>query len=161
MEETRAAGGKEFVFSIIWTIALLFIGKYIIFALPQYKVIGAIITILMFCVLGFFVLTRYAAVYTYTLKNDRFRANRKIGRRNKETDFALSSVMMVTKRKPDKKVKYTQTMRASVFSAKNIWYIVYEKSGAPNMLVCEISKNMADKVRSRAKNTKLHSAERD
>lgn len=161
MEETRAAGGKEFVFSVLWTILLLLIGKYIIFALPQYKVIGTIITILMFCVLGFFVLTRYAAVYTYTLKNDRFRANRKIGHRNKETDFALSGVRVVTKRRPDKKVKHIQTMRTSVFSSKNIWYIVYDKNGVSNMLVCEISKNMADKIRSRAKNTKLHSAERD
>lgn len=152
MEEKRAAGGKEFIFAVLWAVILLFIGKYIIFILPSYKIIGTIITIIMFCVLGFFVLTRYAAVYTYTFKNDRIRVNRSIGHRNKEVDFAVSEVKSVTRQRPSDAPKYTQTMRTSVFSQKNIWYIVYEKNRVRNMLVCEISKNMADKIKSRSKN---------
>ena len=42
-------------------------------------------------------------------------------------------------------------MKTKVFSQKDIWYIVYEKNKADNMLVCEISKKMADKIKSRAK----------
>lgn len=154
MEETRTAGGKEFVFSVIWAIILLVIGKYIIFILPQYKVIGAIITILMFCVLAFFVLTRYSAVYTYLVKDDIVRINRKIGHRNKEIEFYMSDVKSVTKQKPSNAPKQTWTMRTTVFSKKDLYYVVYEKNRVPNMLVFEPSKKMADKIKSRAKNRK-------
>lgn len=151
MEETRTGGGREFFFSVIWAVILLIIGNCIITALPRYKIIGTIITILMFCVLGFFVLTRYSAVYTYSLKNDRLRVNRKIGHRNKELDFAMSSVKSVTKRRPAKTPKRIQNMKTKVFSQKDIWYVVYEKDRSDNMLVCEISKKMADKIKNRAK----------
>ena len=120
MEETRTGGGKEFVFSMIWAVVLLFIGKILIEALPNYKIIGTVITILMFCVLGFFVLTRYSAIFTYSLKNDRLRVNRKIGHRNKEVDFAMSSVKSVTKHRPDKAPKNIQNMKNRDF---NIWNV--------------------------------------
>ncbi|MCC8160054.1 MAG: hypothetical protein LIO53_01815 [Oscillospiraceae bacterium] len=154
MEETRTGGGKEFIFAVIWSIVLIFAGEYIIYLLPSWKAVGIIVTILMFCVLGFFVLTRYAAVYTFSLKNDRLRVNRKIGHRNKEVDFAVSDVKSVTRQRPSDAPKYIQTTRTSVFSRKNIWYVVYEKNRVRNMLVCDMSKNMADKLKSRAKNTK-------
>lgn len=154
MEETRTGGGKEFIFAVIWSIVLIFIGEYIVYLMPSWKIMGIIITILMFCVLGFFVLTRYAAIYTFSLKNDRLRVNRKIGHRNKEVDFAVSDVKSVTRQKPSDAPKSIQIMRTRVFSRKNIWYVVYEKNRVKNMLVCDMSKNMADKLRSRAKNTK-------
>ncbi len=154
MEETRTGGGKEFVFSVIWAIIILFFGKALLALLPNYKIIGVIIIILMFCVLGFFVLTRYSAIYTYTLKNDRFCVNRKIGHRNKEVDFPVSSVKSVTRHKPRNVPKEVQNMRTTVFSTKNIWYVIYVKNKAENMLVCEISKNMADKLKSRKQNIK-------
>lgn len=147
MEETRTGGVKEFVFSVIWAIVILFFGRFIIALLPDYKVIGTIVTLILFCVLGFFVLTRYSAVYTYSLKGNRFRANRKIGHRNKELEFSLSEVKSVTKTKP-RKAPRAQNMRATVFSRKNIWYIVYKKNKQENLAVCEISKQMADKLRS-------------
>ena len=78
MEEKRTGGGKEFVFSVIWAVILLCIGRVITNLLENYKIIGVIITIIMFCVLGFFVLTRYSAVYTFTFKDDRLRVNRSI-----------------------------------------------------------------------------------
>ncbi|MBQ8301804.1 MAG: hypothetical protein IJX57_07590 [Clostridia bacterium] len=155
MEETRTGGGKEFMFSVVWAIIMLLVGKGIINALPTYKIIGMIITILMFCVLGYFVLTRYSAIYTYTLKNDRLRVNRKIGHRNKEVDFAVSEIKSVTRQRPHNAPKNVQTMKTTVFSQKDVWYVVYEKGRVPNMLVCQMSKGMADKLKSRAKNTKM------
>lgn len=161
MEETRTGGGREFVFSVIWAVILLFVGKIIIEALPAYKIIGTIITILMFCVLGFFVLTRYAAIYTYTLKNDRLRVNRKIGHRNKEVDFAVSAVKSVTGKKPLNSPKYVYTMKTTVFSHKNTWYVVYEEKRVRKMLVCDMSADMADKLKSRSKNAKRQSKGKD
>ena len=154
MEEVRTGGGKEFVFSVIWAIILLFIGRGITNTLDEYKIIGVLITIIMFCFLGFFVLTRYGAVYTYTLKDDRLRINRSIGYRNKEVDFAVSEVKSVTRTRPKNAPKTTLTMRTSVFSTKNRWYVVYDKNRIRTLLVCDMSGNIADKLRKEAKNVK-------
>ena len=147
MEEVKTGGGREFVFSVAWVIVLLFIGDIIVSALPDYKIIGIIITILMLCVLGFFVLTRYAAVYTYTLKDGRMTAVRKIGYRVKETAFSTSDVVSVTRKRPAAAVKNVYNMRATVFSKRNLWYIVYKKNKTDNLLICGISKKMADEIR--------------
>lgn len=154
MEEKRTGGGKEFVFSVIWAVILLCIGRVITNLLENYKIIGVIITIIMFCVLGFFVLTRYSAVYTFTFKDDRLRVNRSIGHRNKEVDFAVSEIESVTRSKPENAPKTTVVMRASVFTAKNLWYIIYEKNRIRILLICDMSKNMADRLKSRTKNVK-------
>ena len=138
---------------MLWAVALLVVGRFIIFALPRYKVIGTIITLLMFCVLGFFVLTRYSAVYTYSLKNTRFRANRQIGHRNKEYEVALSGVKSVTRTRP-KNSPRAQNMRATVFSKKDLWYIVYRKNKKDMLLVCTISNKMAEKIKDGVKHAK-------
>ena len=153
MEEKRTGGKKEFLYSVLWAVALLVVGRFIIFALPRYKVIGTIITLLMFCVLGFFVLTRYSAVYTYSLKNTRFRANRQIGHRNKEYEVALSGVKSVTRKRP-KNSPRAQNMRTTVFSKKNLWYIVYRKNKQDMLLVCTISNKMAEKIKDGVKHAK-------
>ena len=150
MEEVKTGGGKEFIISVVWVIILLFIGDIIVSALPDYKIIGIIITILMLCVLGFFVLTRYSAVYTYSVKNGRMKVNRKIGYRNKEIEFRVSDVISVTKHRPGVSVNNVYNMHTKIFSKRNIWYIVYRKNTADNMLVCGISKKMADEIRSEA-----------
>lgn len=154
MEETRTGAVKEFVFSVIWLIVLLIIGRGLTNTLQNYKIIGIAVTILMFCVLGFFVITRYCAIYTYSLKNDRLRVNRKIGHRNKEIDMAVSSVKSITRQRPSDKVKNTYNMKTTVFSSKNVWYLLYRKDSEMNMLVFEPSKGMADKIKSRSKNSR-------
>ncbi len=119
MEEKRTGGGKEFIFSLLWAVIFMILGQYIIFILPSYKIIGTIITILLFCILGFFVLTRYAAIFTYSIKDDIVRVNRAIGHRNKEVEFYISDVKSVTRQKPQKTSENDiQNMRASVFSPK-------------------------------------------
>ena len=153
MEETRTGGKKEFLYSVLWAIALLIVGRFIIFALPDYKVIGAVITLLLFCVLGFFVLTRYSAIYTYSLKNTRFRVNRTIGHRNKEYEVSLSGVKSVTRKRPHGAPR-AQNMRTTVFSKKDLWYIVYRKNKQDMLLVCTISNKMAEKIKSGVKHAK-------
>lgn len=153
MEEKRTGGVKEFIFSLLWAIAILFIGRGIIIAMPQYKVIGTVITVLMFCVLGFFVLTRYSAVYTYSLKNNHFRVNRKIGARNKEVELSLSGVKSISRRRPRKSPR-AFNMRTTVFSTKDLWHIVYRKNGKDNLLVCTISDKMARGIKSAIKHAK-------
>ena len=156
MEETLTAGTKEFVFSIIWAIILLTVGKYITFLLPGYKIIGTLITILMFCVLAFFVLTRYCAVYTYSLKDGRLIASRAIGHRVKETVVYVSNISSVTGQKPTNKVKNVYTMRKSVFSDKNTLYVLYSEKGAENMLVFEPTKKLKKELKAQVKSSGKH-----
>lgn len=146
MEEQRTGGGKEFVFSVVWAVILLFFGRILTASLPDYKIIGVAVTILLYCVLGFFVLTRYAAIYTFTLKNDRVHIVRSIGHRKKEVDFALSQVRSVSKTRTKTKER-AYSMRTTVFSKKNLYYIVFEKNGKETLLVCDMSRKMADKIR--------------
>ena len=153
MEEKRTGGGKEFIFSLLWAVIFMILGQYIIFILPSYKIIGTIITILLFCILGFFVLTRYAAIFTYSIKDDIVRVNRAIGHRNKEVEFYIGREVCY-QTKPKKTPKTIYNMRASVFSPKKVWYVVYEKNRIENMLVFEPSQKMAEKIKSRAKNSK-------
>ena len=136
MEEKRTGGGKEFIFSLLWAVIFMILGQYIIFILPSYKIIGTIITILLFC------------------KDDIVRVNRAIGHRNKEVEFYISDVKSVTRQKPQKTPKTIYNMRASVFSPKKVWYVVYEKNRIENMLVFEPSQKMVEKIKSRAKNSK-------
>ena len=137
MEEKRTGGGKEFIFSLLWAVIFMILGQYIIFILPSYKIIGTIITI-----------------FTYSIKDDIVRVNRAIGHRNKEVEFYISDVKSVTRQKPKKTPKTIYNMRASVFSPKKVWYVVYEKNRIENMLVFEPSQKMAEKIKSRAKNSK-------
>jgi hypothetical protein len=146
---------------VIWLIILLLIGRIFTNALTGYKVIGIAVTIIMFCVLGFFALTRYSSVFTYSLKNDRLRVNRKIGHRNKEVEMPLSAVRVISRQKPSWSVKRTYNMRATVFSSKLVWYVVYEKDGSFYMLVFEPTKKMADKIKSRAKASKNNKKQKE
>ena len=150
MEEVKTGGKKEFFISVIWVVLLLFIGDIIVSLLPDYKIIGIIITILMLCSLGFFVLTRYSAVYTYSVKNGRMRVNRKIGHRNKEIDFRLSDVVSITRHRPNGAVKNVSNMHTKLISRRNIWYIAYKQGKTERLLVCEISKDMAGKIHNEA-----------
>lgn len=153
MEEKRTGGVKQFIFAVIWAVIILFIGRGVIVLLPEYKALGTVATLIMFCILGFYVMTRYCAVYTYSLKNSRFRVNRKIGGRNKEVEFALSGVKSVTRKRPPNAPRALH-MRTTVFSKKDLWYIVYKKNKEDNLLVCTISNQMADKIRRELKHAK-------
>ena len=146
MEEQRTGGGREFLFSVLWAVLVLCIGRIVTAALPNYKIIGVLVTIALYCVLGFFVMTRYAAIYTYTLKNGIFRVNRSIGHRNKELDFSVSKVKSVSKTRPNIRAE-RYNMRTTVLSKKNIRYIVFEKNGQDTLLVCDISREMAEGIR--------------
>ena len=153
LEETRTGGVKEFIFSAIWAVVIIFAGKAVMLMLPAYKSLGAVAAIIMFCILGFYVLTRYCAVYTYSLKNSRLRVNRKIGGRNKEAEVSLSSVKSVSRKRPKGSPRALH-MRTTVFSSRDLWYILYRKDKEDNLLVCTISNQMAEKIKRELKHAK-------
>lgn len=144
MSEVRTGGKKEFIYSVLWAVLILFAGKYIIFILPEYKVLGSIATVLMFCILGFFVMTRYAAVFTYSLKGYNLRINRKIGKRNKEIEIKASEIKSISRKRPDNMPRRRDVykMCASVFSKKKLCYVSYTKNDTDGVLVFEPTEEM-------------------
>lgn len=154
MKEVRAAGGKEFVFSMLWAMFLLFVSRGIVNSLPDYKMIGAIAGILMYCVLGYFVLTRYSSRFTYENTGTSLRINRMIGKRNKEIEFKLSDIENISRVKPQKLPKQVFYMRVSVFSDKRSYYITFTRDGEEYMAVVEATEEFMKKLEKAAKGYK-------
>jgi hypothetical protein len=154
MKEVRAAGGKEFVFSMLWAMFLLFVSRGIVNSLPDYKMIGAIAGILMYCVLGYFVLTRYSSRFTYENTGTSLRINRMIGKRNKEIEFKLSDIKNISRVKPKKLPKQVFYMRVSVFSDKRSYYITFTRDGEEYMAVVEATEEFMKKLEKAAKGYK-------
>lgn len=154
MKEVRAAGGKEFVFSMLWAMFLLFVSRGIVNSLPDYKMIGAIAGILMYCVLGYFVLTRYSSRFTYENTGTSLRINRMIGKRDKEIEFKLSDIENISRVKPKKLPKQVFYMRVSVFSDKRSYYITFTRDGEEYMAVVEATEEFMKKLEKAAKGYK-------
>lgn len=149
MKEVKTGGGKEFLFSVLWMIFLLFIGRFLTYLLPSYKLFGTLATIAMFGVLGFFVLTRYAAVFTYSLKGYSLRINRTIGKRNKEIEIRISAIKSISKEKPENmpRREYVYNMSSCVFPSKRLWYAEYERNTFREVLIFEPSEEMVNKIK--------------
>lgn len=154
MEEKRTAGSKEFFVVIVWVIALFVISQYICAAMQTYKIAGNIISIIMFCILGFFVLTRYCASFTYTVKDGRIRINRMIGHRNKEVDFAVSNIKGIFPGGAKNGAKNVYNMTTKVFSKKGAYCIVYNKTGIDEAVIFEPSQKMIKKIKTLIKDNK-------
>ena len=150
MSEERTGGRKEFLFSVMWSVLLLFVGKCIIYIIPSYKVVGGILTVLMFCVLGFFVMTRYAAIFTYTLKGYNLRINRMIGKRNKEIEIKISDIESISRKRPENmpKAQNVYKMCASVFSKRRLYYVSYVRNNTKEVLIFEPSEEMVKRIMS-------------
>lgn len=141
IKEESKAGIKEFVFVLIWAGVLTLAGDWLRYIMPSYKVFGTVTEIVMFCVLAFFVLTRYSAVYTYMSDKNIFRANRKIGKRNKETEIKGGQLSGVQYKRPSGGIKVYNMCRY-VFPNRNVRYLVYETSEG----VCAVRVGISDKM---------------
>lgn len=142
MEEQRKAGGKEFIFTLIWAVIVYLTGQALTSKMQNYRVIGGIIMLLAYCVIVFFVLTRYSSTFTYSVKNNRVKINRLIGKRNKEVDFDISNIVKIASANEKISAKNIYKMTPKIFSKKDLMRIVYNKSGFDEAVVFEPSKEM-------------------
>lgn len=122
MNYIKKAGVKEFFIAIVCIALLGTVGSYISFVLPSYKVFGHITGIALIVVYGYFVLTRYCAVYSYYIGEDYIKITRTVGARNSELKYFYKDIHNVSKEKPvNTKVKnYTRF----IIKNKNAIYIV-------------------------------------
>ncbi len=148
MKEKICAGGKEFFITLLFSAILYIICGMMMALFGNYAFIGGVISILVFCVFGFYVLTRYTARFTYTLKDGRLRVNRMIGKRNKEIDIEISSVIdTIYGIKPTDFPKKPYMMRVSIINAKRSLFIRYKsKDGDIKGLVIEPSEKLRKRI---------------
>lgn len=148
MKEEISSGGKQFWAVIAWSAVLYFICGVISAGFRSYAFVGGIISILIFCVFGFFVLIHYTARFTYTLKGGKLRINRTIGKRNKEIEIKCSDITnLYYGFKPVLFPKRPMSMRVSVFSPKKSLYIEYKNSsGEKNGIIIEPSEKLRRKI---------------
>lgn len=148
MKEEITAGGKEFVFAMLWA-AFLYLVCYVITAVfHSYAFVGGIISVIIFVVFGYFILTRYTARFTYSLKGGKLRINRMIGKRNKETELNCADIEgLYYGYKPISFPKKTLNMRKSIINKKHSLYIEYRnKDGELCGVVIEPSEKLRKKI---------------
>lgn len=125
LTQIKKAGTKEFLLSVLVFGVLAFLVSYFKFLLPAYKSIADVGGIFLFVLYGFFVLTRYAAVYTYRLSPDSIKLTRVIGKRNREVQFSPNEVIAVTRKKPSAKEHYH--FCRFIFPNKSMLYFTVDK----------------------------------
>lgn len=126
MTEEVTAGGKEFLLTVLSAAILYLVCGIIMSAFSNYFAIGGVISLMIFATFGFYILTRYTARFTYSLKNGSLRINRMIGKRNKEIEFDCGKIVSLCYGgKPSDFPKRPYYMRKSIFGAKKSLYIQY------------------------------------
>lgn len=133
MKEVQSAGLKEFFIAIVWAAALFALGGMSGYAVSVYKIISGVGTMLLLCVYAFFVLTRYSAVFTYSIEGRVLRVNRKIGHRNKEIEIRARDILSISDRDP--KLRGTARMKKYVFRNRRDRYVVYKSHGETKCLL--------------------------
>ena len=148
MTEEVTAGGREFGFAMLWAAALYFVCGVMMSFFKSYFSAGGVISILIFCVFGFFVMTRYSARFTYTLKSGKLRINRMIGKRNKEIEFSCKNIVSMSYgSKPESFPGRPYNMRKTVFGRKHLLFIEYvDKSGEHCGVIIQPSQKLREKI---------------
>lgn len=150
MKEEVTGGHKEFAIAMAAAAVLYFICYIIveIVGMWNYRFIGAAVSVIIFCIFGFFVMTRYSARFTYELHGNRLRINRMIGKRNKEVEVNISRIEgMYFGDKPSSFPKRPYMMRKSIVKNKYSLFIDFKtKSGERMGVVIEPSEKMRRKI---------------
>ena len=148
MKEEITAGGKEFVFAMIWAAILYFVCWIVMSLFYSYAFVGGIIAVIIFAVYGFLILTHYTARFSYSLNDGILRVNRTIGKRNKEAEINCAAIEdAYYGYKPMSFPKKCMSMRMSILNKKRSLYIEYrDKAGGLCGIVIEPSEKLRKKI---------------
>ena len=125
------------------------LGSMSSYAVSVYKVISGIGTLLMLCIYAFLVLTRYSAVFTYSLEGNVLRVNRKIGHRNKEVEIRTSRIADISNIDP--KLRPIHRMKKYILRNKRDCYVTYKNGGRTECLLFCPSDELLKKLRKSVK----------
>lgn len=137
--EKKAAKIREFLFTLVMACVCYEIGRLVRDVLTSYKVIGDLIAIALFCVLAYFVITRYAASYTYSVGGGVLKVTRSIGHRVTAVETEISSIKKISASKPDKKPEHIYRMTPHILPNKRTRYVIFGRGKVEKMIVFEPS----------------------
>ena len=153
MTEKRTAGIKEAIYSVLWAVAILIGYDLTDTAMRLYgsdtfgsNMVLTIAAILAGCVLVYFVLTRYAAVFIYDADKKSIRLTRKIGHRERAVEVKYKDIISFSKRIPENPPKPVHKMKKTVFSNKNAYCLIYKNKSARETVIFEPSKRLAERI---------------
>ena len=145
MKYTVKAGAKEFFFVLVWIGVIALAGDLARYLVPEPPVLKQIVTILLGCVLVYFVYTRYCAEFTYTLGEEGITAKSRIGRRERTAYAEYNTITSVSAEKPEKKPELCDMFVKSIIHSKKRRYISYNNGG--RMLVIEADGDFMQKLK--------------
>ena len=158
MTEKCAAGVKEAIFAVLWAIAILIGYDLADTAMRLYtsdsfasNMMLTVFAIIAGCVLVYFVLTRYAAVFIYDADKKSIHLTRKIGHRERAVEVKYKSIISFSRKIPENPPKPVHKMRKTVFSNKNAYCLIYKNGSAKETVIFEPSKRLAEEIQSRMK----------
>ena len=158
MTEKNTAGAKEAIFAVLWAVAILIGYDLADTAMRMYttdtfgsNMMLTIFTIIAGCVLVYFTLTRYAAVFIYDADKKSIRITRKIGHREKSVEIRYRDIISFSRKMPDNPPKPVYKMRKTVFSNKNAYCLIYKNGSARETVIFEPSRKLAEIIQSSMK----------
>ncbi len=137
--EKKAAGVKEFLFTLVLACVCYGAGRIIRDALTSYKVIGDLVTIALGCVLVYYVITRYAASYTYSVEDGVLKIVRAIGHKVSAVEADIASIKKISASKPDIATKNAYKMTPHILPNKHTRYVVFEQGRIKKTIIFEPS----------------------
>lgn len=158
MTEKNTAGLKEAIFAVLWAVAILTGYDLANTAMRLYgsdkfgsNMMLTIFAIIAGCVLVYFVLTRYAAVFIYDADKKSLRITRKIGHRERAVEVKYRNIISFSRKIPENPPKPVYKMRKTVFSNKNAYCLIYKNGSARETVIFEPSERLAEIIKSMMK----------
>ena len=158
MTEKNTAGIKEALFAVLWAAAILIGYDLADTAIRLYtadafssNMMLTIFAISAGCVLVYFVLTRYAAVFIYDADKKSLRITRKIGHRERVVDVKYKNIISFSRKIPENPPKPVHKMKKTVFSNKNAYCLIYKNGSARETVIFEPSRKLTETIKSMMK----------
>lgn len=150
--EEKKASFKHFLLVLSEALIIGLIGSAVRYFLPNLKLAGDLITIVLFCILAYLTLIHYTAVFEYKLDGYTLFVTRRIGARVKPLQIKTGSIVSLGRQNGIKADK-TQNMCVSIFSKKHAVRVLYREGTATQALWIEPGSAFLEELASRIKQT--------
>jgi len=151
--ETNKAGVKSFFFILIAVITAMLVLSCVKSAFENVLLVDAV-TILIFCIIGYYTLVRYSSVFEYSTDGEVLIIIRKIGHRVTTVNIDVKKIKKLSRNKADiSSVKKPLNMCASIISKQRAYYLLYTEDKVKKAIIFEPTDALVEKLK-RGKGTK-------
>ena len=157
MQEKHKAGIKGFINAVLLSLAILLGYDFIDTAFRMSgidfagrEIILTVHAVALCSVLVYFVITRYAALYTYEMKQKSVVITRKIGYRERIEEIRNTELCSLTSKRPLREVKKVYRMQKTILSG-SVYYVLYKRGREYYIMQISCSKEFARAIEERIK----------